>query len=218
VVVSTKTIPRETMLDTLVWSSFIQTFHINGLSTYIARYLAKHQDIDYSEFYEDLYAWVQKDLWFQLQFIETRSYFENWMTKGRIDHPRIGNIEVFGWNLMHRTTLYMVKDKMINYVFESLDKFLSNHYNIDSQVKRQLLQFQRNYVIDYRDLKSLPITQEFDYDFLGYILDNTELENSTVYQFATTESPGMSEDRFLENMYFGRKRNFGKTTITYATT
>jgi len=218
VVVSTKTIPRETMLDTLVWSSFIQTFHINGLSTYIARYLAKHQDIDYSEFYEDLYAWVQKDLWFQLQFIETRSYFENWMTKGRIDHPRIGNIEVFGWNLMHRTTLYMVKDKMINYVFESLDKFLSNHYNIDSQVKRQLLQFQRNYVIDYRDLKSLPITQEFDYDFLGYILDNTELENSTVYQFATTESPSMSEDRFLENMYFGRKRNFGKTTITYATT
>jgi hypothetical protein len=218
VVVSTKTIPRETMLDTLVWSSFIQTFHINGLSTYIARYLAKHQNIDYSEFYEDLYAWVQKDPWFQLQFIETRSYFKNWMTKGRIDHPRIGNIEVFGWNLMHRTTLYMVKDKMINYVFESLDKFLDNHYNIDSQVKRQLLQFQRNYVIDYRDLKSLPITQAFDYDFLGYILDNTKLENSTVYQFATTESPSMSEDRFLENMYFGRKRNFGKTTITHVTT
>jgi hypothetical protein len=218
VVVSTKTIPRETMLDTLVWSSFIQTFHINGLSTYIARYLAKHQNIDYSKFYEDLYAWVQKDLWFQLQFIETRSYFENWMTKGRIDHPRIGNIEVFGWNLMHRTTLYMVKDKMINHVFESLDKFLSNHYNIDSQVKKQLLQFQRNYVIDYRDLKSLPITQTFDYDFLGYILDNTELANTTVYQFATTESPAMSEDRFLENMYFGRKRNFGKTTITHVTT
>ena len=218
VVVSTKTIPRETMLDTLVWSSFIQTFHINGLSTYIARYLAKHQNIDYSEFYEDLYAWVQKDPWFQLQFIETRSYFKNWMTKGRIDHPRIGNIEVFGWNLMHRTTLYMVKDKMINHVFELLDKFLDNHYNIDSQVKRQLLQFQRNYVIDYRDLKSLPITQAFDYDFLGYILDNTKLENSTVYQFATTESPSMSEDRFLENMYFGRKRNFGKTTITHVTT
>jgi hypothetical protein len=112
----------------------------------------------------------------------------------------------------------MVKDKMINYVFESLDKFLDNHYNIDSQVKRQLLQFQRNYVIDYRDLKSLPITQAFDYDFLGYILDNTELTNATVYQFATTESPAMSEDRFLENMYFGRKRNFGKTTITYVTT
>ena len=214
VVVSTKTIPRETMLDTLVWSSFIQTFHINGLSTYIARYLAKHQTIDYSKFYEDLYAWVQKDPWFKLQFLETRSYFKNWMTKGRIDHPRIGNIEVFGWNLMHRTTLYMVKDKMINYVFDSLDKFLQNHYNIDSQVKYQLLQFQRNYVIDYRDLKSLPITQTFEYDFLGYIQDNATLKTTTVYQFDTVEDTEMSEDRFLENMYFGRKRNFGKTNIT----
>jgi radical SAM superfamily enzyme YgiQ (UPF0313 family) len=214
VVVSTKTIPRETMLDTLVWSSFIQTFHINGLSTYIARYLAKEQNIDYSKFYEDLYEWVQQDPWFQLQFAETRSYFENWMTKGRIDHPRIGNIEVFGWNLMHRTTLYMVKDRMINYVFESLDKFLSTHYNVDSAVKDQLLQFQRNYVIDYRDLASYPVTKTFNYDFLGYIQDDAELENTTVYRFDTAEDKAMSEDRFLENMYFGRKRNFGKTAIT----
>jgi hypothetical protein len=214
VVVSTKTIPRETMLDTLVWSSFIQTFHINGLSTYIARYLAKNQNIDYSEFYEDLYAWVQQDPWFRFQFAETRSYFENWMTKGRIDHPRIGNIEVFGWNLMHRTTLYMVKDKMINYVFDSLDKFLDSHYNIDSAVKNQLLQFQRNYVIDYRDLKSYPMQMTSDYDFLGYIQDNTKLKNTTIYQFDTAENTDMSEDRFLENMYFGRKRNFGKTNIT----
>jgi hypothetical protein len=214
VVVSTKTIPRETMLDTLVWSSFIQTFHINGLSTYIARYLAKNQDIDYSKFYEDLYVWVQQDPWFRRQFAETRSYFENWMTKGRIDHPRIGNIEVFGWNLMHRTTLYMVKDKMINYVFESLDKFLNSHYNIDSAVKDQLLRFQRNYVIDYRDLKSYPMQMTSDYDFLGYIQDNTKLKNTTVYKFDTAENTDMSEDRFLENMYFGRKRNFGKTNIT----
>jgi hypothetical protein len=205
------------MLDTLVWSSFIQTFHINGLSTYIARYLAKHQNIDYSKFYEDLYAWVQQDPWFKLQFLETRSYFKNWMTKGRIDHPRIGNIEVFGWNLMHRTTLYMVKDQMINYVFDLLDKFLQSHYNIDSQVKHQLLQFQRNYVIDYRDLKSFPITQTFEYDFLGYIQDNTTLKTATVYQFDTVEDPKMSKDRFLENMYFGRKRNFGKTNITRIT-
>ena len=214
VVVSTKTIPREIMLDTLVWSSFIQTFHINGLSTYIARYLAKNQNIDYSKFYEDLYAWVQQDLWFRRQFAETRSYFENWMTKGRIDHPKIGNIEVFGWNLMHRTTLYMVKDRMINHVFETLDNFLNTHYNIDYAVKSQLLKFQRNYVIDYRDLGSYPVQMTCDYDFLGYIQDDAKLENTIVYKFDTAENSNMSEDRFLENMYFGRKRNFGKTTIT----
>ena len=115
---------------------------------------------------------------------------------------------------MHRTTLYMVKDKMINYVFDSLDKFLNSHYNIDSAVKNQLLQFQRNYVIDYKDLPALPIKQTFDYDFLGYLLDNSDIATSCMYQFDTSEDKTMSIERFLENMYFGRKRNFGKTTIT----
>jgi hypothetical protein len=76
------------------------------------------------------------------------------------------------------------------------------------------MQFQRNYVIDYRDLKSLPIKQQFDYDFLGYILDNEPIKQQCTYMFDTVEDQDMSMDRFLENMYFARKRNFGKTTIT----
>jgi hypothetical protein len=52
-----------------------------------------------------------------------------------------------------------------------------------------------------------------DYDFLGYIQDDAKLESTTIYKFDTAEDKNMSEDRFLENMYFGRKRNFGKTNI-----
>lgn len=218
VVVSTKDIPKEQMLDTMVWNSFIQTFHINGLTTYIARYLAKADGIDYSTFYDDLYDWVKKDPWFQQQFAETRGYFKNWMTQGRINHPPIGNIQVFGWNLVHRTTLYMVKNNMIDYVFESVDKFLRSHYNIDPGLLKQLMHFQRNYVIDYKDLPQLPRSQTYDYDFLGYILDGTDLEKETVYHFDSIEDKSMSMDRFLENMYFARKRNFGKTIITRSNT
>ena len=214
VVVSTKDIPRETMLDTLVWNSFIQTFHINGITTYIARYLARAHGIDYSEFYDDLYQYIGQDAWFQRQFDETRHYFRNWTTHGRIDHPRIGNIEVFGWNLVHRTTLYMQQQNQIDHVFNIIDQFVRSRYNIPIDVLDQLLKFQRNYVIDYKDLARLPITQQFDYDFLGYLLDGTELATPVVYGFDTVEDKTMSQDRFLENIYFGRKRNFGKTIIT----
>ena len=213
VVVSTKTIPHSVMLDTLVWSSFIQTFHINGLTTYIARYLSK-QGIDYSEFYENLYDWIKKDSWVNTQLAETRHYFTNWMTNGRINHPKIGNIEVFGWNLMHRTTLYMVKEKMINYIFSLLTKFLDSTYDIEPNIKKELLLFQRNYVIDYQDLCSFPIRCKFNYDFLGYIQESKELKEVTLYQFDTSEDTTISEDHFLENIYFGRKRNFGKASIT----
>jgi putative methyltransferase len=214
VVVGTKDIPREMMLDTLVWNSFIQTFHINGLTTYIARYLAKAHDIDYSEFYDNLYKYIESDSWFQQQFDETRSYFRNWTTDGRINHPRIGNIEVFGWNLVHRTTLYMQQQQKIDHVFNIIDNFVRTMYTIDSNILDQLLQFQRNYVIDYKDLPALPIQQKFDYDFLGYLLDNANINTPCLYKFDSVEEKTMSMDRFLENMYFARKRNFGKTTIT----
>ena len=214
VVVSTKDIPRETMLDTLVWNSFIQTFHINGLTTYIARYLARAHSIDYSEFYDQLYDYVRQDSWFQQQFAETRDYFRNWTTHGRINHPRIGNIEVFGWNLVHRTTLYMQQQGRIDHVFEIIDRFVRSHYNVNNEILDELLRFNRNYVIDYKDFTKLPMQHDFRYDFLGYLLDNTDLDTPCVYNFDTVEDKTMSLDRFLENMYFARKRNFGKAIVT----
>lgn len=212
VVVSTKDIPREEMLDTLVWNSFIQTFHINGLSTYMARFMAR-QGIDYSKFYDDLYAWVKQDPWFSQQFSETRNYFQNWMTQGRISHPRIGNIEVFGWNLVHRTYLYIQQQGRLWKTFDMLDAFVEQTYQLPKHLREQLIRFQRNYVIDYADMPNYPKTLSFDYDFLGYLLDNQSLEQSVKYQFSTPEDRSMSLDRFLENVYFARKRNFGKAFI-----
>jgi len=214
VVISTKDISREQMLDTLVWNSFIQTFHINGLTTYIARYLEKAHGIDYSKFYDDLYVWIQRDNWFQTQFTETREYFANWAKHGSINHPPIGNVQVFGWNLVHRTTLYIQQQNCLGHVFNLVDNFVKSHYNVDKGVLDQLMQFQRNYVVDYCNLKYLPIKQNFDYDFLGYIQDGTLLEQPCTCVFESTEDLDMSLEHFLENMYFARKRNFGKTIIT----
>ena len=214
VVVSTKDIPHEAMLDTLVWNSFIQTFHINGLTTYTARFFERYLNVDYSKFYDDLYDWVRQDPWFKTQFDQTRKYFANWMTQGRIDHPRIGNIEVFGWNLVHRAYLYLQYENRIDQAFELVEKFIKHNYNVDSLLLKQLLAFQRNYVIAYTDLPNLPVVKQFDYDFLGYLLDNAALDQPCQYQFDTVEDRSMSQDRFLESVYFGRKRNFGKSFIS----
>ena len=99
-------------------------------------------------------------------------------------------------------------------MFDLVDNFVKTQYNLDKDMLNQLMQFQRNYVVDHRNLKYLPIQQNFDYDFLGYIQDGTALDRSCTCVFETTEDPNMSLEHFLENMYFARKRNFGKTNIT----
>jgi radical SAM superfamily enzyme YgiQ (UPF0313 family) len=214
VVTGTKDMTTEEMLDSQAFSWFMQTFHINGLTTYISRFLHKNADIDYSIFYDKLWDYLQDDSWFIKERDELRQYYRNWMIDGKINHPNISNIEVHGWNIIHRTTLNMHLDRKYNYVFDLIEKFVISEFSLNAKCLTQLLQFQRNYVINYDNIEQFPYTVQFDYDFLGYILDNTPMENPVTYKFEFHESKDISLDRFLENIYFGRKRNFGKALIT----
>ena len=213
VVTGTKDMPLEQMLDSQVFSWFMQTFHINGLTTYISRFFAK-QGVDYAEFYDKLWNHISSDPWVMKERDALRQYYRNWMTDGKINHPNISNIEVHGWNIIHRTTLNMHLERKYDYIFDLIENFITTEFDLDPECAKQLLQFQRNYVINYDNIGQFPYAIPFDYDFLGYILDDTSLETPVQYKFEFFEGKDISMDRFLENIYFGRKRNFGKSLIT----
>lgn len=214
VVTSTKDMPFEDMLDSQIHSWFLQTFHINGLTTYLSRFLYKNNNVDYKEFYENLWNFLQHDPWFKEEVNAVRKYYTNWMTSGHINHPNISNIEVHGWNIVHRTTLLIHTEKKYDYVFDLIEKFAFLNFNLDESLLAQILKFQRSYVINYDTISRFPYSLSFDFDFLGYLQDDTELNCKTEYKFEFIEDKSMSLDRFLENIYFYRKRNFGKTIIT----
>lgn len=214
VVISTKDLPFEDMLDSHIFSWYINTFHINGLTTYISRFLNKKHGVSYESFYEDLYKFLEHDQWFINERNEVRQYFLNWMTNGKINHPNISNIEVHGWNIVHRATLNIHAHKKYDYVFDLITKFVKDNYNFDPNVLDQLITFQRCYVINYDNISSYPMVVNFDFDFLKYIQDNGELEMPASYQFDFLEAKDISLDRFLENIYFSRRRNFGKAWVS----
>lgn len=209
VIVGTRDIPRDNMLDLMVWNSFIQTFHINGLTTYIARYLAS-QGTDYKEFYDKLWHWLQQDPWWQEQFANTRNLYQEWIANGRVN-TAVAGIEVPGWNLHNQLTLVLHAENRINQTYSTITQFMLEYFNIDCA--SQLIAFQRATVIDHPSLAYLPKRQAFDWDFWGFLVHGTQLTKSACYEFDTAENKNMSSRMFLENFYFGRKRNFGKAQI-----
>lgn len=213
VVIETKDLPFQEMLDSHIFSWYINTFHINGLTTYISRFLRKKYNIEYSEFYDKLFTFIKDDPWFKKEHDEVRQYYTNWMTNGKINHPKIGNIEVHGWNIVHRATLNLHAHRKYEYVFQLIEKFIKNTFNFEGEFLQQILQFQKLFVINYDAIKNYPMSINFDYDFLGYLQDNSELENKTTYKFDFLESKDITIDRFLENIYFSRRRNFGKAWV-----
>jgi len=212
VVISTKDMNTDDMLEAHAVSWFLNTFHINGLTTYISRFLNASRGIDYKIFYDSLYEYIKSDQWFEFERADIKKYYENWMLEGSINHPDISNIEVHGWNLVHRTTLNIHADQKYNYVFDLIDKFVKTNFDCDEI--DQLLEFNRLFVIDYYNIKKYPIIKTFDYDFLGYIQGGSPLNVTTEYKFDFREDKNISKERFLENIYFSRRRNFGKAWIT----
>ena len=214
VVIATREIGRDAMLDLLVWNTFIQTFHINGLTTYISRFMRQYRNIDYAEFYDRLERHISHHAWLQDQFDQTRHYFQNWTVKGQAEHPAIAGVQIFGWNLVHRVTLLMQQQGRVASVQHFIEQFVRQEFDLDTDLADQLLDFQRNYVIDFAEIKTLPKIRTYDYDFLGFIQDGSTLTRSCTLCFDTLEDKDMSLTKFLEAMYFYRKRNFGKTNIT----
>jgi len=213
IITSTKDLPFEIMLDAEIFSWYINTFHINGVSTLLSRLVYKYLDIDYSKFYEDLFECLQQDAWYVKEQTEVRQYFSNWMTQGQIRHPKIGGIEIHGWNLIHRTILNMHVENQYENIFNRLEEFMQR-YNLPKDLLDNVMKFQKKYLIAYNDIAEYPQQLTLDYNIWEYLTFNQPLVPGTVtYDLDFPEDKNMSFPKFLELFYFARRRNFGKATV-----
>jgi len=214
VITSTKDLPPKEMLAAQVFSWFMNTFHINGLTNYISRFLLKYSNVEYEEFYEKLFEYIKHDEWLNSEIERIRFYYSNWSTYGRIDHPPIQSIEIHGWNLVHSTIINLHSQNKADHIFNVVSNFLKDNFKLDDNLFKQLLEFQANYIVQHKKSKTYPLQLEFDYDFLGYIQSELPLEKHSKYEFDFPEDKFMSLTQFCEQIFFARRRNFGKSWIT----
>lgn len=211
VVVSTKSLPRTAMLDIMVWNTFIQTFHIKGLSTYIARYLNKAYQVSYQDFYDKLYQWVQQDPWWQRELDLSRANYEEWFTNGKIHNDHSDVIKYRGWNSNLRNIINVHAQKQIPAVLDLLSNFMQTHFDIPEL--EEIIRFQKYSILDFDNLSNYPIQQSFKLDFYNYLVYNTELHTPVTYEFYHKENSKMSQTLFLENFWWERNRKFGITSV-----
>lgn len=212
IITGTKDMPFDSMLDAHIFSWFINTFHVNGVSTLLSRMAYRYCGVEYHDFYEDLFQFIQSDSWLHKEQEEVREYYRNWMTSGQINHPNIG-IEIHGWNLIHRSILNLHVEKQYNRVFDLLEEFMSR-YNMPPALLSSLMRFQRRYLVAYEEMATYPENLELDYNIWEYLTFDHELEQKpTTYRLEFPEDKTMSFPKFLELFYFARRRNFGKTTV-----
>ena len=213
IITSTKDLPPDAMLDAEIFSWFINTFHINGVSTLLSRLVYKHLGIDYSIFYDQLFEYLQHDDWYVKEQGEVRQYFSDWMSQGRLRHPEIGGIEIHGWNLIHRSILNMHVENQSDNIFDKLEAFMQR-FDLPADLLASAMQFQKKYLIDYNKMHDYPQKLKLDYNLWEFMtFDEPLVKAPVVYHLDFPENKNMSFPRFLELFYFARRRNFGKATV-----
>jgi hypothetical protein len=183
------------------------------VSTLLSRLVYKYQGVDYSDFYEDLFKYLQDDEWFVKEQQDIRQYYANWMKDGEIRHPNVGGIEIHGWNLIHRSILNMHVDQQYDNIFAKLEAFMQR-YNLPADLLESAMKFQRRYLVAYDKIHTYPEQLTLGYNLWDYLTFDEPLQQQQVtYNLDFPEDKTMSFPRFLELFYFARRRNFGKALV-----
>jgi len=214
VVISTKDLPFDKMVDAQLFSWFQNTFHINGMTNYISRFLLKYKNVSYETFYDQLLEHIERDPWFNSEMERIREHYSNWSTNGRIDHTPIQGMEIHGWNLVHSTLINLHSEGKHAHAFEVIDEFVRETFALPEEIHNELMKFQSTFLVDHAKIAQYPQTLSFNHDFLGYIQHGTELVKDSSYEFDFPEDKDMSLARFCEQIFFARRRNFGKSWVT----
>jgi hypothetical protein len=214
IVVSTRDLPPPKMLQAQLYSWFQNTFHINGITNYISRLLFKKFGIEYRDFYDKLYAYVENDPWYKSEIERITEHYGHWGKRGKIQHELVEGMEIHGWNLIHSTIIILQSLHKHKHTFELIERFMRQEYPLEESLHQDIMKLQRNYLIDHAETQSYPKTLDFNHDIFGYLQGQNELEVPSSYIFEFPEDKDMSLQKFCEQIFFARRRNFGKAWVS----
>ena len=103
-------------------------------------------------------------------------------------------------------------ENRLDSLYEKINCFLGQ-FNLDNDTQSQLIKFQRNFIISYNDISRFPLIETYTIDIWNYLLGG-KLDNQVIYKFEYINERNISSLKFLELLYYGRRRNFGKAHIT----
>lgn len=214
VVTSTRHMSSKDMLQAMEFAWFQNTWHLGGLASVAARFAYRHGKIEYVDFYKKFANFLEQDAWWQQEREEVLDHQTSWMEQGCIDHSDIGGIKINGWNLIHRTLQNIQVNNLHDQVHDLLDTFMSK-FEFDLRLLHDVMRLQKHYLVRHCLLPSYPFDLRLSHNVWQYIQQPTALQLGIFdYSIDFPDDKNMDMATFLDNYYYQRRRNFGKTRIT----
>jgi tRNA A37 methylthiotransferase MiaB len=214
ITIATDSLPFNDWIEASVVNWFYTTFHLSGFSDIVSRFFKKKYNIEFAKFYDEFYKFLLEDPWFTKQLTEYKQLLHHWVKDGYLAQSSICDVRLLGWNVRYLgvMTLHSSIDHRQHY-FKKLEEFI-RRFELPEVEKSTLLTLQENMTVNIDQVDQYPITETFDLNIYDYVVNDAKLTNtshSLLFSFPETTT---TRTEFLERLYFGRRRRFGRTWIT----
>jgi tRNA A37 methylthiotransferase MiaB len=216
VVTSTKDLSSQDMLACQEFQWFINTWHINGISQWYSRFLRSHASISYEQFYTGFAAHLETLPWYRAERDSVMSAYRRWIEQGTISMEPVAGVKIHGWNLIHLTNLRMHSSGCYEQFHAAVSDHVRSAYGqvIDNCMIADLGMISRHYVIQHSDLHRYPADVMVSHNMIEHVLEGAALTKRTeLLRFEFPEDSQQPLSVFLQNIYYARRRNFGKARI-----
>jgi hypothetical protein len=209
------------MLTCQEFAWFINTWHINGISQWHSRYMRQAHAISYEEFYSGFQHYLAALDWWQAERDLVMDAYRSWMTTGSINVAPVSGVNIHGWNLIHLTNLRMHANNTHGRFLNAAYAYIEQSYGhlFDDAHRRSAMHDLRKvsdaFVIRHDRLAHYPISVRTDSNIIDHIVEGHVLaQRSDPYVFQFPDDPTQNLSVFMQNIYYARRRNFGKARIS----
>jgi radical SAM superfamily enzyme YgiQ (UPF0313 family) len=216
VVVETSSMPAQDLIEAATFSWFVTTLHFYGFTNFISRFLRKYKNVNYETFYTKLYEFLCHDEWFMSEVDDYQNLLQTWFRDGKVTECFIHDVRILGWNLNYKTVMRLHEhEDRIDHLFELIESYVANEFDIESRYFDDLFRLQSNYVIPYSKTNTYPRQIDLNSNLYEYIISsNQELQDTPArLQFENGDPVAPTRKDYLEKIYFRRSKHYSNAWI-----
>ena len=201
-VVGTRYMPFEKLIDSWLYSWMINNFHCFGWTQIYTRY-AHTKGTSYRSMYDKLLEAIKLDkdivgTLYQQAKLNITYYLTHGKTLNFDGHTQL-------WDA--QKSFHINREKIVTFVDNIFDKIITE----DKELLQELKTYQRNFTTD--PYRTYPYKTNYKYDFKQFFKTKNNLIKKPITYTIDIQEKGLSTEEYISRLYYRRRQGWGKTII-----
>ena len=201
-VVGTKYMPFDKLIDSWLYSWMINNFHCFGWSQVYTRY-ANTKGISYRSMYDRLLKAIKVDT----DIIGTLYKQAKLNITYYLTHGKALNFDGHTQLWDAQKSFHVNREKIIEFVDNVFKKIVNEKDELFSELKK----YQRNFTTD--PFRTYPYESSHKYDFTNFFKTKNKLTKKPVTYKIDIAEKGLSTEEYISRLYYRRRQGWGKSII-----